>query len=211
MHSHRSDIDLVALVEPLSVAYRAVKCSGATASSSVLCVGGGPIALGIILVLQALSVDKIVVSEPSAARRDLATTVGAARVIDPTTFAAEKIPEEVAKAFDACDSANNGNLADIAFDCAGVPASLNAVMSATKARGTIVNVAVWEKPPIFPMNMLTFREKTFRGTAAPDHDDFDAVLDLLRRGLIKDPLRMVTKRVRLVINKKTNSQLTITG
>jgi threonine dehydrogenase-like Zn-dependent dehydrogenase len=192
-------LTVTALIEPLAVAVRAVRTSGATPSSKVLMLGGGPIGLVIILILKALGINNIVVSEPSPGRRDINKQVGASAVLDPTSFPLDDFPKHVSAAFNISSAtADKGDtLADVAFDCAGVPASLTAAFSGTKARAMIVNVAVWEKPPQFPMNQLVFREKTYKGTAAPEHQDFEDVLKLFREGKIKNAEKVVTKTVKL--------------
>jgi threonine dehydrogenase-like Zn-dependent dehydrogenase len=153
-------------------------------------IGSGPIGLVIILILRAVGITNIITSEPSPGRRDLARKLGAAHIIDPTAFPSAAFPEHVS-------ATSPTGLADVAFDCAGVPASLAAAFSGTRSRATVVNVAVWERPPDFPMNRLVFGEKTYKGTAAPEHEDFEGVLTLLRDGKLDDAVRVVTKKVKL--------------
>jgi threonine dehydrogenase-like Zn-dependent dehydrogenase len=175
-----------ALIEPLSVAWRAVECSNAKPTDSVLVIGGGPIGLAIILCLRAQDVENIIVSEMASKRKELALEVGARHVLDPTT------EDIVSRCIELCD----GQGASIAFDCAGVQAGLDAAIEATRAKATIVNVAVWEKSPTFPVNKLLFKEKIYRGTAAPEHKDFVNVLRAIGDGRLK-PLDLVTKRIKL--------------
>jgi threonine dehydrogenase-like Zn-dependent dehydrogenase len=176
----------LALIEPLSVAWRAVECSNVKPTDSVLIIGGGPIGLAITLCLKAQGIDNILVSEMASKRKQLAIQVGARHVLDPT------VEDVVSRCIELCD----GQGASVAFDCAGVQAGLDAVIAATRARATIVNVAVWEEPPRFPMNQLLFKEKTYRGTAAPEHKDFMNVLRAIGEGKLK-PLDLVTKRIKL--------------
>ncbi|PBP15924.1 sorbitol dehydrogenase [Diplocarpon rosae] len=64
------------------------------------------------------------------------------------------------------------------------------------ARGTLVNVAIWEKPtPIFPNN-LVFKERRYMGVATFVAGDFAEVLDAIVSGAIK-PANMITKKVKL--------------
>jgi threonine dehydrogenase-like Zn-dependent dehydrogenase len=181
---------VAALIEPLAVAHRAVVAAdirpGSTAS--VLVVGGGPIGLAIILVLVALGVSNIVLSEPEAGRRALGQAFGASLVIDPGSC-----DDVRARCAEAC---GGGEGPDVAFDCAGVQASLDLAVRAVRPKGLVVNVAVWEKPPLFPVNALLFKEKRFVGTAAPEHADFVAVLGLLQAGRLK-PEGLITKCIGL--------------
>src|ERR1700750_1870236 len=111
-----------ALVEPLSVAWRAVECSNAKPTDSVLVMGGGPIGLAIIHCLRAQGVENIIVSEIAPKRKELAAEIGAQHVLDPT------MEDIVSRCIELCD----GQGASIAFDCAGVQAGLDAVIGATR-------------------------------------------------------------------------------
>jgi threonine dehydrogenase-like Zn-dependent dehydrogenase len=145
-----------ALVEPLSVAWRAVHCSGIQPGQSALIVGGGPIGLAILLCLRAAGITTIVVTEMAARRKELASECGASLVLDPS-----KEQDVLGK----CKSASaGGDGMDVAFDCAGVQAGLELAVEAVRPKGKIVNVAVWEDMPRLPMNALLFKEKTLVGT-----------------------------------------------
>jgi len=71
-----------------------------------------------------------------------------------------------------------------------------AALQAVKARGTVVNVAVWEQPPKFNVNTLLFKERRYAGSAAPEHKDFEKVFKALREGRLK-PEELVTSVVGL--------------
>jgi len=83
---------------------------------------------------------------------------------------------------------------DIAFDCAGVPASLEAACKVVRSRGTVVNVAIWEKEVPFNPNWLVFREASYRAVLGYQKKDFQGVIDALDKGTIK-PAKMITSKV----------------
>lgn len=72
-----------ALAEPLAVALHVLRRAGASATDSVLVVGAGPIGLAVTLWLRHLGARRIVVSDPVAARREMARGCGATDVLDP--------------------------------------------------------------------------------------------------------------------------------
>ncbi|MDO9397425.1 MAG: alcohol dehydrogenase catalytic domain-containing protein, partial [Herbiconiux sp.] len=72
-----------ALVEPTAVALHAIRRAGVIGHERVLVVGGGPIGQSVVLVLQALGVPEILVSEISPGRRSLLEEMGVS-VIDPS-------------------------------------------------------------------------------------------------------------------------------
>ena len=130
-------LDLAALIEPLSVAQHAAVCAGIKDWSklSVLCVGGGPVAIAVVMILRARGVHKVIVSEPTAKRREHAVEI-ADVAIDPVK---ESVGER-------CRSLTGGKGVDVVFDCAGIRVGLEAGMEALKFGGTYVNVAGWETP-----------------------------------------------------------------
>ncbi|KAE8147603.1 chaperonin 10-like protein [Aspergillus avenaceus] len=76
-------LDVGALVEPLSVAWHAVKRGFVGAVRTALVVGGGPIGLAVVQVLRARGVESVLVAEVSPERRRLARAFGATDVVDP--------------------------------------------------------------------------------------------------------------------------------
>lgn len=53
---------------------------------------------------------------------------------------------------------------------------------AVKARGTVVNVAIWEKEVPFQPNMLTFKEGNYTAVLGYQRRDFEAVIENLANG-----------------------------
>ena len=84
----------------------------------------------------------------------------------------------VARVRELCD----GMGAHVAFDAAGVQAGLNQALKAIRARGTLVNIAVWEKEAAVSMNDLTFRERNYMGIATYMKGDFQDVIDAIAAG-----------------------------
>lgn len=67
---------------------------------------------------------------------------------------------------------------------------------AVKARGTVVNVAIWEKEVPFNPNMLVFREANYKAVLGYQKADFQGVIDALGRGDLK-PQKMITRMIKL--------------
>jgi len=76
--------DLGALVEPLAVAYHAVRLSGFKPGGTAAVFGSGPIGLVTTAALKAAGAEKVVVVEPAAVRKAKAPGAGADVVLDPT-------------------------------------------------------------------------------------------------------------------------------
>jgi len=153
---------------------------------SVLVLGGGPIGLSVILALKARGADKIIVSEVAERRKQFAKELGASYVLDPTK-------DSIAK---RCQELCEGQGVHIVFDAAGVQAGLDQAIEAVRARGTIVNIAVWEKPPSIDVNKLVFKERKYLGIATYVNGDFQEVMDAISEGRLK-PESLITKKIKL--------------
>ena len=155
---------------------------------SVLILGGGPIGLAVVQSLKAKGAEKIIVSEVAPRRKEFAKQFGAHYVLDPTK------DDIVARVREICD----GQGANLAFDAAGVQAGLDQALLAIRARGTLVNIAVWEKPASINPNTLVFRERNYMGVATYVEGDFQAVIDAIASGEmweIHDYRKLLTSRI----------------
>lgn len=154
------------------MAWHAVNISPFKKGDSVLILGGGPIGLAVIQVLKARGAGKIIVSEMAPRRKEFAKIFGAHYVLDPSK------DDIVSRVKEICD----GRGANVAFDAAGVQAGLDQAVQSIRARGTLVNIAIWEKTATITPNWLCFRERRYMGVATYQEGDFQDVLDALSSG-----------------------------
>ncbi|KAK4554738.1 hypothetical protein LTR86_008240 [Recurvomyces mirabilis] len=182
-------LDIGALVEPLAVAWHAVDASPIAELKDAKCVvfGGGPIGLSVIQCLRARGAKMVICVEIAKRRQEFAKDFGADHVIDPTKH------DVVSTALEL----TGGHIPpDIAFDCAGVPQSIETACKVVRSRGTVVNVAIWEKSIPFNPNWLVFREANYKAVLGYQKKDFQGVIDALGAGKIK-PAQMITSRIQM--------------
>ncbi|MGY1679088.1 2,3-butanediol dehydrogenase [Geodermatophilus sp. SYSU D01176] len=177
--------DVGALIEPLAVAYHAVRLSGARPGHSAVVFGAGPIGLVTTAALRAAGVEEVVAVEPAAARKQKAAVAGASAVLDP---------REV-DVVEAVDELTEGRGADVTFECAGVDQVLATAIRSTRVGGTCVNVAIWGHDAQVAMNDLVFREVSVLGSLAYAHDH-PATIEMVASGRV-DPFQFITGRIRL--------------
>jgi len=186
-------LEIGALVEPLSVGYHAVEIAPLPhpipPKTPILVLGGGPIGLAVIQAILAQSADlndppTILVSEPSTRRQQFAAQFGARHVINPI---ASDLPSEVHRLTD-----KKG--VDVAFDCAGVQVGLDQAMACVRARGTVVNIAVWSQRATLNMNDVVFRERGYMGIATFDNETFGKVIKAIGEERIR-PKGMITRKI----------------
>ncbi|MEU9796244.1 2,3-butanediol dehydrogenase [Streptomyces sparsogenes] len=177
--------DVGALIEPLAVAYHAVRLSGVRPEGSAIVFGAGPIGLVTTAVLRAVGIESIIVVEPADIRKAKAVVAGADHVLDPTTTDIATAVSELTK----------GRKADVTFECAGIDAVLKSAIRSTRAGGTCVNVAVWGHEAKVALNDLVFSEVKVVGSLAYANDH-PATIALVASGRV-DPYQFITGRIGL--------------
>jgi (R,R)-butanediol dehydrogenase/meso-butanediol dehydrogenase/diacetyl reductase len=160
-----------ALVEPMSVAYRAVLRAEPRPGDAAVVFGGGPIGIGAFLALRALGVDDVTVVEPAPERRAAVAALGAERVLDPTTT---DIVEDVREH-------TVGAGARVVVDAAGVPASFTAALGLAAPRGRVVTVAAYMEPVSYNPTDVMMRELEIVSSFSYN-GEFDAVIEHMAAG-----------------------------
>ena len=159
--------DVGALVEPLAVAYHAVRLSALKPGGTAVVFGAGPIGLVTAASLKAVGAGQVISVEMAAARKAKASVAGADVVLDPT----ETNVHDAARA-------HWGRSADVRSSApASTPCSASAIAS-VRPGGTVVNVAIWGHPATVQMNDLVLSEVNVIGSLAycGDHPDTIALL-----------------------------------
>ncbi|MDE3720416.1 2,3-butanediol dehydrogenase [Nocardiopsis sp. N85] len=176
---------VAALVEPMAVAWHAVRRAGLVPGESVLIVGAGPVGLELLMVARAWSAGHITVSEISETRRRQAVDFGADLVLDPTEV------DVVSKV-----RARAPGGVDMAFEAsgAGTPALLTMIGSLRKG-GRAVTVSQG-RPVEFDPTVLMLAEIDLTGSFGYDGPDFPAVIESIRIGNLS-PKPLITDRVSL--------------
>jgi threonine dehydrogenase-like Zn-dependent dehydrogenase len=138
----------------------------------VLVVGAGPVGLAVIQILKARGAGKILASELSSRRQELALHFGADHILDP------RMPDTV----QVCKAACGGEGPAVVFDAAGVQSGLDLAMAASRTGATIVNIASWKTQPQINSLALIMGEKKYIGTMVYLKDDFELVIEAMGSG-----------------------------
>jgi 2-desacetyl-2-hydroxyethyl bacteriochlorophyllide A dehydrogenase len=135
------DSQLAALTEPMAVGRHAVERSGITPGRAALVVGCGPVGLAVIADLRRRGIEPIIAADFSAARRALATTMGADEVVDPRNEPAIEAWRRVAAAKQL-----------VIFEAVGVPGMIDqAIADAPHGTRVLVVGVCMEPDSIHPM------------------------------------------------------------
>ncbi len=165
-------LELGALVEPMSVAYHATTLGDVGPGDTAVIFGAGPIGIGLWFALRGKGLESVFVAEPSDTRRAAIGALGA-QTLDPTAL---DVPAFIADHTD-------GRGADAAFDAAGVAPAVRAALASVGARRPTISVAIYETPLVTPLLSLVMNESRIQGSLCYTSADFEAVIDLMARGL----------------------------
>lgn len=143
-----------AMIEPFTVAYRALGEAGAVDGSDVVVViGGGMIGQCAILAARGKGARAILV-EPSSTRRELASRLGATAVIDPTDPSAEQSIAEIAGAIGV----------RVVVEASGNPRGMASSYRIVSHGGTIVQVGITAAAEVSaPLAQLQAKDITVKG------------------------------------------------
>ncbi len=161
-----------ALVEPLAIAVRAVRRAQRQNENTIVVLGAGFIGLGIIQLLKSMGVAKVIASGRRARRLAMAKESGADLVID----AAKTDP------LAAVREATNSLWADIAFDCAGSPATFQQAIDMVQNGGKVILVGEYEQPVTWNPTIVVNKSLSLIGTWA---GHFPGAIEFLQIGQAK--------------------------
>ena len=159
--------ELGVIVEPVAVAVHAVRRSALAVGDFALVVGGGPIGFLLAAVARLAGARKVVVIEPNEFRRGVVSQLG----VDVLSL------DESDKILEMTD----GDGADVVFEAAGVPSSIETAVRYCKIRGQIVNAGVFKQPAPVNLQRVNFAELDIVGTRVYTREAFAAAVELAQQ------------------------------
>jgi threonine dehydrogenase-like Zn-dependent dehydrogenase len=171
-----------ALIEPIAVGVHAVRRAGVGLGDTVAILGAGPIGLGLLLAAQAAGAATTLVTDVSAYHRGIAVQMGATAALDPAT-------EDVAA---AAQDYSGGEGADVVFLGVAVEAVLNDGLRTARRRGTVMEVAMFGRPPAINLHLLQNKELRLLGSNMYTREDFTISAEAIASGRFDTSL-MISK------------------
>ncbi|WP_125078411.1 zinc-binding dehydrogenase [Mycobacterium sp. P7213] len=168
-----------ALTEPMAVGLHAVNRSGIVAGETALVLGCGPIGMAIVAALQNAGVEDIVAADYSTVRRDIATTTGAHRTLDP----AQGSP------FDTVTP-------NVIFEAVGMPGIIDDVLRRAPVHSRLVVAGVCMEPDTVHPFFGIAKEISVQFVLAYKPEEFAASLREIAEGRI-DVAPLITGEVGL--------------
>ena len=165
--------DDAAVIEPVSVALHAVRRSRMRAGDVACVVGCGPIGLLVAQCARLAGAGTVIAVEPDADRRDLALDTGADVAVAPGAEMREAVNE-----------ATGGLRADIAFDCAGIPQTIQQSVDMVRNGGSVCIVGVTGSDATIRPNRWLFKEISVDTSLAFTLDEMRAAAGFIADGRI---------------------------
>jgi len=167
-----------ALLEPASIGTHASNRAPISADDTVVVIGGGTIGLFILQAARLRGAAKVIVVDINEFRLDLASKLGADKVINPLKY---DLRETIFK-----ETQDKG--ADVTLEAVGYAQTFRDGVSVTKTGGYLVAVGNLEKATEFNLQELVARELTFTGSYASS-GEFRDCIELVASGKINvEPL-----------------------
>ncbi|WP_234791178.1 zinc-binding alcohol dehydrogenase family protein [Agrobacterium rubi] len=155
----------LALVEPLSVGFHAVRRGRVETADRVVVIGCGMIGMGTVIASVKQGAE-VVAIEPSAEKRALAADFGATKTIDPLT-------DDVSAAIDAW---TNGDGADVVFEAVGLPQTFTQSVDLACYGGRVVYIGYSKAPVTYDSKFFNLKELDIMGSRNATMADFHEVI-----------------------------------
>ena len=171
-----------AQVEPMTVAFHAVRTSHLRLGDVAVVQGAGPIGLGTLQWVRAAGASRVIVVEPSAGRRALAAELGAHDVVEPGPLAQQMILERT-----------HGLGADIVYECVGRPFAVQSAVDLARRGGSMCLIGLADDDaPITPSSWLV-KEVSVTSSLAYFHEEFEMSMAMIADGRVRvEPMHSST-------------------
>lgn len=171
-----TDPEVAALAEPLACCLHGIDRAGIRPGENVLVIGGGTIGQIMLQLARLAGAAKVVLSEPVAARRELAVRLGADGAIDPIH---ENLNERLSELL-----SKDG--ADVVIECVGSPRTSGQAIDAAAGCGRVLLFGVPDPEAVLQTKMhpIFQKELTIMGSFV-NPDTHSRAVALLSSGQMK--------------------------
>jgi L-iditol 2-dehydrogenase len=183
----RMPFDEAAMLEPFCVGLHAVRRADLRMGETVAILGVGTIGMMALLAARCGGPGWTVVTDPSAAKRELAIRCGADVALDP---AREDAAAAILKA-------TGGRGVDVVFVAAAAPGVLDQAVNVCRRMGRIVIIASFFSGGGVEAKLVQQREQTVLGTSMYTGVDYRLAIRLWEQGRLGQFHTLVSERIRL--------------
>jgi L-iditol 2-dehydrogenase len=171
-----------AMVEPLSIAFHAVRRAKAATGSTAVVVGAGIIGLLVVQALRLQGCRQIVAVDIAPDKLEVAKSVGATAIVNSAA----------ANAIESIRSLTDGKGADVAFEAVGIAPTIDLAIRSVRDAGSVALIGNVSPQTSIPLQIVVGRELTLYGSCA-SCGEYPACLEAIaRRDIQIDPLITAT-------------------
>lgn len=177
------DFARAAMLEPAAIALHAVRRTPIRLGDVVVVIGGGPIGLLVAQCARAAGAGEVVLVEPQARRRALGGELGCSLLVDPTR------EDTSGKVLSTTGRAG----ADVVFECAGIPETVETAVSLCRRGGVVSLVGVPAAPSTINTAGWLVQEIRLTTSLGYLREEFELCQGLVEDGRLKlEPLHTST-------------------
>lgn len=162
-----------AQIEPATICFHAVRATSPRLGDVAVIQGAGPIGLSTMQWVLAAGAAHVIVVEPSAARRGVAESLGAHASVEPGESAHELINEHT-----------HGLGADIVYECAGIPATVQSAVDLTSRGGRMCLIGLASGDAQMSPRSWLMKEIAVTAALGFTHEEFDMVMSYVADGRV---------------------------
>lgn len=168
------DFDIAAMIEPLSNAAHVVNRADVKLGDTVVIVGAGTLGLCMLQCVVAAGASKIIVSDTSPLRLEVARTLGAHIVVNPTE---ENLRTVVAES-------TSGRGADIVIESVGIDITYQDTIHLVRKRGKIMFFGAVQPTVTVDLMPILHKEITILGCTGANEEEMQIAINLVRTGVV---------------------------
>ncbi|HMH23574.1 MAG TPA: zinc-binding alcohol dehydrogenase family protein [Puia sp.] len=187
VHGNGLNYDELALVEPLAIGAHAVRRAAVEKEEFVLVVGMGPIGLGVLESARIAGAQVIAMDVNTDRLNFCRKALQVLHTIDAAGTAVSDIAGQLAEI-------TRGDMPTVVFDATGSRSAINNAFYYMAHGGRYVLVGLQKGEVCFSHPEFHKREGTLMSSRNATREDFDRVMDSIKKGLI-DPTAYITHRV----------------
>ena len=176
------DYRRAAMVEPLSIAFHAVRRAKAAQGSSAVVLGAGIIGLLVVQALRLRGCRQIIAVDIAPDKLEIAKKLGATAIVNSS----------LPGALESIRSLTGGKGADVAFEAVGIAPTIDLAIRSVRDAGSVALIGNVSPQVPIPLQIVVGRELTLYGSCA-SCGEYPACLEAIAKGEVQiDPLITAT-------------------
>ncbi len=162
-----------AQIEPATICFHAVRATAPRLGDVAVIQGAGPIGLNTMQWVLAAGAGEVIVVEPADARRELAKDLGAHAVVSPGEEADALIAERT-----------KGLGADLVYECAGIPATVQSAVNMTRRGGRMCLIGLAIGDASISPGAWLMKEIKVSAALGYTHEEFEMAMGYVADGRV---------------------------